>query len=135
MWKTVSTIQQMARYSEAHVLLNVLRIIVLGVILVLVPFRSRSGSLVPLLDLLHRNLTTINNRDGLNGRILGGCWGTLDPADDALAPDDSAKDDVLAVQVWCRYRGEEELGAVGVRAGVGHAVCIEQEELGAAWGH
>ena len=44
----------------------------------------------------------------------------LQLSDDILSGDDLSKDDMLAVQVWRGYGGDEELGAVGVGASIGH---------------
>ena len=35
--------------------------------------------------------------------------------------DDAAEDNVLAIKVGCGHSGDEELAAVGVGAGIGHA--------------
>lgn len=52
--------------------------------------------------------------DGLGGAVGLEGAGVLDLADEGLAGDDLAEDDVLAVEVGGGDGGDEELGAVGV---------------------
>ena len=56
--------------------------------------------------------------------VSNGC--VLHLPDNALAANNLAEDHVLAVQVGCGHGGDEELAAVGARAGIGHA---EEERL------
>ncbi len=66
------------------------------------------------------NKATVFNLDFLDGGILEASLGGLDGLDDVLTGNDLAKDDVTTVEVRSGNRGDEELGAVGVGAGVGH---------------
>lgn len=59
-------------------------------------------------------LTAVGNEDLLLGLIAGSGAQVLDLADNRLAVEDFAKDNVLAVEVGCGHGGDEELGAVGV---------------------
>ena len=38
--------------------------------------------------------------------------------------EDTTEDGVFLVEPWCRCCGNEELGAIGPRAGVGHTECV-----------
>ena len=69
--------------------------------------------------------------------------GVFDLLDDIKAFDNGAEDDVLAVEPWGLDGGDEELGAVGILASIGHrqharSVVLQLEifvrELGAVYG-
>lgn len=56
--------------------------------------------------------------NNVGSRLLAPKSGILDLANDIHAVDDFAKDDVLVVEEGGGDRGDEELGAVGVGAGI-----------------
>lgn len=64
-------------------------------------------------------LTGLGDQDAASG---GTVWGTqrLDLLDHVEAVGDLTEHNVLAVQPWAWHGGDEELGAVGVWASVGH---------------
>jgi hypothetical protein len=71
----------------------------------------------------HLKLAALDDLDRLLwlvARVLGH---VLDLLDDLVALEHLAEDDVLAIQPRGDGGGDEELGAVGVLAGVGHACC------------
>lgn len=78
-------------------------------------------------------LTAVRDDDGL----LGGtalAANLLDSFDDILAFGDLTEDDVLAIQPFGVSSADEELGSIGVRAGVGHgqgahALVLEDKVL------
>lgn len=70
------------------------------------------------------DLTTISDRNRVDRFIARSSGRVLDTANHALALEDPTEDDVFTVQVGCGDGGDEELGPVGARPGVGHA---EQE--------
>jgi len=72
------------------------------------------------------DLARVGDLDLLAG-LAGLGSNALDVLDDVLALDDLAEDDVLSVKPRAGNGGNEELGAVGVLAGVGHG---EEERLG-----
>ena len=40
------------------------------------------------------------------------------------ARENTTEDGVFLVEPWCRCCGDEELGAIGPRTGVGHTECV-----------
>jgi len=69
----------------------------------------------------HLELAALGDLDRL-GRLVARALGhVLDLVDDLEALEDLAEDNVLAVEPGGDGGGDEELGAVGVLAGVGHA--------------
>jgi len=71
----------------------------------------------------HLKLAALDDLDRLD-RLVARCLGhVLDLLDDLVALEHFAEDDMLAVQPRSDGGGDEELGAVGVLAGVGHACC------------
>ena len=71
------------------------------------------------MPLLHLALPTVGDDDLLVGLARLGAE-ALDLLDDVHPLDDLTEDDVLAVQPLGLGGAQEELGAVGVGAGVGH---------------
>ena len=67
---------------------------------------------------LGRELAAVHDDARLDGHVAARRLGVLDRADDGLAADDLAEDNVLAVEVRRRVAGDEELGAVCVRTGI-----------------
>lgn len=59
-------------------------------------------------------LAAVGNENLLLGLVAGSSAQVLDLADNGLAVEDFAKDNVLAVEVRCGNGGDEELGAVGI---------------------
>jgi hypothetical protein len=66
-------------------------------------------------------LAALGNLDRLDGLVAGSLGYALNLVDDLVALEHLAEDDVASVQPACDDRGNEELAAVGVFAGVGHA--------------
>lgn len=64
-------------------------------------------------DLVGRELAAIGDRCLALRLVARLGRQVFDLADDRLAAKDLAEDDVFAVQVWGRYGGDEELGAIG----------------------
>lgn len=71
--------------------------------------------------LLHLQLAALHDLDGVLGLVAGALGDVLDLVDNVVALEDLAEHDVLAIQPRGDGGGDEELGAVGVLAGVGHA--------------
>ena len=84
----------------------------------LAPVSPFGGHAVHLL-LLHRELAGIHD-DDLLGRCAGLGADRLDLLDDVHTVDDDAEHDVLAIEPRSLDGAEEELGAVGSGASVGH---------------
>jgi hypothetical protein len=59
-------------------------------------------------------LAAVDDDGGFAGLVSAFGLEVLDLADDGLAVEDFAEDDVLVVEVGGGYRGDEELGAVGI---------------------
>ena len=69
----------------------------------------------------HLELSALGDLDSL-GRLVARALGdVLDLRDDLVALEDLAEDDVAAIEPAGDGGGDEELGAVGVLAAVGHA--------------
>ena len=66
-------------------------------------------------------LPALGNLDRLRGLVARSLRDILDLVDDLVALEDFAEDDVAAIEPAGDDGGDEELGAVGVLAAVGHA--------------
>jgi hypothetical protein len=66
-------------------------------------------------------LSAGNNLDSLLWTVTGVLFDVLDQVDNLVAFDNLAKDNVAAIEPCGGNGGDEELGAVGVFAAVGHA--------------
>jgi hypothetical protein len=69
----------------------------------------------------HLELAALGDLDCLGRLVARGLGHVLDLVDDLEALEHLAEDNVLAVEPGSDGGGDEELGAVGVLAGVGHA--------------
>lgn len=70
---------------------------------------------------LHLELARGGNGDGRRGAVAGGSGGVLNGSDHLHALHNSAENNVAVIQPGGLDSGNEELGSVGVLAGVGHA--------------
>ena len=95
--------------------------------LFLVEVESRGSWLSIIIDdfncgfiLIFGDLTTFFDNDGLDGPVL--CFRRLSLNDIQHVPTlrDFSKDDMLVVEMWGRLEAQEELRAVGARAGISH---------------
>src|SRR5450755_3226507 len=66
--------------------------------------------------------------DIIDRAVVASCFRLADLIDDLSAIDDLAEDGVLTVQPGSRDAGNEELGAVGARAGIGHGQQVRPVE-------
>ena len=66
----------------------------------------------------------VNNFNILVGRIQPVRLHVLDIVHHFQPREDTTEDGVFLVEPWCRCCGNEELGAIGPRAGVGHTECV-----------
>lgn len=80
--------------------------------------RSELGSNTFFRDL---ELATLGNLDGLLRLVASTLRKVLNLVDDVVTLEDLTEDNVTAIEPGCDGGGDEELRAVGVLAGVGHA--------------
>ena len=66
----------------------------------------------------------VNNFNILIGLVQLVRLHILDIVDDFQPRKDTSEDGVFLVEPWCRCCGDEELGAIGPGAGVGHTKCV-----------
>jgi hypothetical protein len=69
----------------------------------------------------HLQLAALDNLDGLHRLVARALGHILDLVDDIVALKDLSKDDMSPVEPASDDGGDEELRAIGVFAGVGHA--------------
>ena len=66
----------------------------------------------------------VNNFNILIGLVQLVRLHVLDIVDNFQPRKNTTEDGVFLVKPWCRCCGNEELGAIGPRAGVGHTECV-----------